>query len=308
MSELYRCTAKGKVTAVVTTISGSSDTAKLSVEAVNPMFVILYDTAASRSHIVEMTADPITGKCCHESVIPVKLNIDWSGRKTLLASLVYNVRTRDKAEIYCSIFPFNDYGNTIHVGTHGDLITIGRTNLIGVYNDGTEEYRVNGIKIPPKTPTFVRTQGVNSNIKSQAVRMGTGPPQDVSFLGLTTEEQEQYIPTCVEWNPKIRSTDAYDWMLADDHTYHGTLYYHPTRDKEIHMKTEDGVTYRYNMDGFRTIVQYLKEGRVSGVFRYQPRRTGRNVQYHLALVKTTLESDLLLCDSDDSDNSGSGSD
>lgn len=308
MTELYRSSTKGKITVVITSISGVDSTAKLSVETTNPMFVVLFALTGQTTHIIEVTADPQTGKCLHESEIPIKLNVDWMGRRNVEASYVYNVKTRKTAEVYASIYPFNDYGNNIHVGSHKDLFAIGRNNMIGVYNDSDQEYRVNGTVIPSRTPTFVTTRGSNAKLESQSIRLGSGPPLDTSFMSLTTEEQDQYIPTCVEWNTKIRTTDSYDWMLADDHMYHGTLYYHPTRDKEIHMKTEDGITYRYNMDGFRTIVQYLRDGKVSGVFKYQPRRTGRNVQYHLALVKTTLESDLLLCDSDDSDDPDAGLD
>lgn len=304
-TELYRNTVRDKITVVITSITGDNKNANVHVTAKTPMFMVLYDLHGRIGHIIELTADHVdqSGDYVYSKAMPITTELDWYARKTVSCSYVYSIKTRETAEIYQSLIPYQDYGTSIHVEKYKDLISIGRTNIIGVYNVGTEEYYVNGTLIPSKTVTFVTVpNGITACLTSQSIRVGTGPPKDVSFDGLTPEEKEQYVPNCITWNTKIRASDKYDWEPADKYIYRGTLQYHPTRDKEIHMRTEDNLVYRYNMDGFRSIVNHMNNGKVSGVFKYEPRRTGRSVQYHLVLMKSTLESDLLLCDSDDSDS------
>ena len=131
-----------------------------------------------------------------------------------------------------------------------------------------------------------------------------------TYLDLSKSEYEQYIPEDVftgrqDMMCAINSSTMTTWIDFKLCLYQGTLTYIETKDKFIHMITDNGCDYLYNIELFRTMIPLLVKGVISGTFRFAPKKDRNIISYVLIPYNTSTDKktkDLFLCDSDSSDD------
>jgi hypothetical protein len=224
---------------------------------------------------------------------------------------IWQVKTESKAKAYAAAYPFKS-GNSprmqlktadgvsiIHVSGNGGTYA-------GIINETTEDRFVidctsglHAIKPGETLITPVTSDLSGLLIKTERV------PSYMSYDQLSEAEQVIYIPKSVVYGKTQINSSAVEsaWVKADDYIVKGTLTYVPSADKDFHMRDESGNKYKYGTDQFRELIPHLNRGVISGTFQYAPRGSNKIIKYLLvpSLSKGNQKSDLVICNSDDSD-------
>jgi hypothetical protein len=299
MVELYRSSTKSNLSLVIY----RDDAGKSRIKIFGtPQYVVVYDLTAVKSYIYQLIEGKTKGKASIDE--PFDVMLDASNNVNI--TYIYRLLNLSSAQIYQNIFPYQGGATTaagLIIKTKGDIsstiTSVQRGKYIGIHSK--KDVYVNQVFVKRDTAMILPIE-VNQTLDTLMIRENIGKPSNIGFCDLTEKEREQYIPECVANGSaySISNQSIFSWENAKDYIYKGRLTYSHTRDKEIHMCTDDGRKFRYTLDKFRHMIPYINNGVINGSFQFS--FTGnKKVTYVLTLCESQQCTELILCDSSDSD-------
>lgn len=237
--------------------------------------------------------------CAYDPLIDLQRNFTY----------IFAVDSEKKIKIYEQLVPktINKSKITIKINrtSRSDLFSMSLGDGVNIYNTSSKPLYAFDSN---RTVTELPAQQVTTfrSMPSQFRESNSGPGC-IKFYDLTELEQETYMPEDVLYGITLNKSTVYQkWVKIDDHLFKGTLTYCPTRDKEFHFTTDTGLKFRYTTEMLKFLIPHLVNGKIVGTFRYTVRQNNRvrALQYLPVPCDTQMvdDSDLLLCESSDSEN------